>query len=277
MVHPDIFNNRTAITSYLGTFLCGLVQFGLLYYLPLFYQAAKGYSTLISGVSILPACFGAGVSAIPAGIFVAKTGRYKPITLAGWAIYALGLGLLRILGVNKTVPQWIFINVVSGIGLGIITVTQPVASQAATAPEHIAVAAGLTPFFRALGQAIGVVVGSTITQNVFQSALRNSGLGGQASDLAHDFATLGEILRALPADGPESRVLLDALMQSLHALWWFLFAAAVVGFMVSCAMRELSLDTEPIAGESQEKVVGGGSDETPSADSEHECSSVDDA
>lgn len=33
-----VLKNRTAIIAYLGTFCCGLIQFALLYYLPLYYQ-----------------------------------------------------------------------------------------------------------------------------------------------------------------------------------------------------------------------------------------------
>ncbi|KAK5681975.1 hypothetical protein LTS10_006510 [Elasticomyces elasticus] len=81
MVDLVILNNRTAVISYLGTFLVGFIQFALLYYLPLYYQAAKGYTILISGVALLPQCLGSGISGVATGIIISKTGRYKAITL----------------------------------------------------------------------------------------------------------------------------------------------------------------------------------------------------
>lgn len=53
IVPIDLLSNRTACAAYFGTVIHGLVQFALLYYLPLYYQAVKGYSPLISGVALV--------------------------------------------------------------------------------------------------------------------------------------------------------------------------------------------------------------------------------
>ncbi|KAK4889193.1 hypothetical protein LTR27_011951 [Elasticomyces elasticus] len=226
MVHLVILNNRTAVISYLGTFLVGFIQFGLLYYLPLYYQAAKGYTILISGVALLPQCLGSGMSGVATGIIISKTGRYKTITLLGWATLVLGCGLLSLLGEETTVERWIFTNVVSGIGIGIVAVSQPIAAQAATAPKHAPIANGLTPFCRALGQAVGIVVGSAIAQNVFKYSLHRFATGGNSiPDLATLPLTLGDLSQGTSAKA----TLLEALMQSLQAVWWCLFTAAVLG------------------------------------------------
>ncbi|KAK3615804.1 hypothetical protein LTR56_026367 [Elasticomyces elasticus] len=238
MVHLVILSNRTAVISYLGTFLVGFIQFALLYYLPLYYQAAKGYTILISGVALLPQCLGSGMSGVATGIIISKTGRYKTITLLGWATLILGCGLLRLLSVQTTVARWIFINVVSGLGIGIIAVAQPIAAQAATAPKHAPMANGLTPFCRALGQAVGIVVGSAIAQNVFKYSLHSFAANGNSIP---DLATLPLMLDDLSQGTSEKATLLAALMQSLQAVWWGLFTAAVLGGAISLALKELSL------------------------------------
>ncbi|KAK5731324.1 hypothetical protein LTR15_001263 [Elasticomyces elasticus] len=260
MVHLVILNNRTAVVSYLGTFLVGFIQFALLYYLPLYYQAAKGYTILISGVALLPQCLGSGISGVATGIIISETGRYKTITLLGWATLILGCGSLRLLSVEITVARWIFINVVSGLGIGIIAVAQPIAAQAATAPKHAPMANGLTPFCRALGQAIGIVVGSAIAQNVFKYSLHSFAAGGNSIP---DLATLPLMLEDLQGTSAKA-TLLEALMRSLRAVWWCLFTVAVVGGAVSLAMKELSLASgapsmaeEPIPDKAQDLEAEG--------------------
>ncbi|EMC93161.1 hypothetical protein BAUCODRAFT_36826 [Baudoinia panamericana UAMH 10762] len=92
-----------------------------------------------------------GIYRTMTGILKAKSGQYKLIISVGWATLGRGCGLLRILGADTTVAAWIFINLVAGTEIGVLTIAQSIAAQAATEPKHAAIAAGLTPFCRALG------------------------------------------------------------------------------------------------------------------------------
>lgn len=91
-----------------------------------------------------------GLSTAIVGIIISKSGRYRLAVLLGWAILALGSGLLELLGGNTIVPQWIFITAVSGLGGGILFTALAIASQSHVVREHIAIAAALTPFVRAI-------------------------------------------------------------------------------------------------------------------------------
>ncbi|KAK5681976.1 hypothetical protein LTS10_006511 [Elasticomyces elasticus] len=105
---------------------------------------------------------------------------------------------------------------------------------------------GLTPFCRALGQAVGIVVGSAIAQNVFKYSLHRFAAGGNSIP---DLATLPLMLGDLSQGTSAKARLLEALMRSLQAVWWCLFTAAVLGGAVSLAMKELSLaSSAPLIG-----------------------------
>jgi hypothetical protein len=54
IIRFSIFNNVTMLVTYLETILHGIVLWSLLYFLPLYYEAVKGYTPIISGVAILP-------------------------------------------------------------------------------------------------------------------------------------------------------------------------------------------------------------------------------
>ena len=54
MIRFSIFNNATMLTTYFETLVHGIVLWSLLYFLPLFYEAWKEYTPMISGVAMLP-------------------------------------------------------------------------------------------------------------------------------------------------------------------------------------------------------------------------------
>ena len=54
IIRTTIFHNRTLIITYFTTLVHGMILWSLLYYLPLYYEAVKGYSPIITGVAILP-------------------------------------------------------------------------------------------------------------------------------------------------------------------------------------------------------------------------------
>lgn len=54
IIRFTIFHNRTLIVTYFETMIHGFVLWSLLYYLPLYYEAVKGYSPIVTGVAILP-------------------------------------------------------------------------------------------------------------------------------------------------------------------------------------------------------------------------------
>jgi MFS family permease len=83
-------------------------------------------------------------------VLIAKVGKYKMAVLAGWAILALGCGLLELFNTHTKPPQWIFITAVSGLGGGILFTALTIAAQAHVSQEHIGIAAALTPFVRAV-------------------------------------------------------------------------------------------------------------------------------
>lgn len=57
IIRFSIFNNMTMVLTYLETVIHGIVVWSLLYFLPLYYEAVKGYTPIIAGVAVLPETF----------------------------------------------------------------------------------------------------------------------------------------------------------------------------------------------------------------------------
>jgi len=266
MIPMKMMSNRTAVVYYISTVIHGIAYFGMLYYLPLYYQAVRGYSPLVSGLALLPQCLGAGPFAILVGFLIAKnTSLIKPLVIIGWTIFALGLGLLQLLDVNTSITQWIFINVPAGVGMGMLFAGLAIATQATTelqgpkaaleqrtsissgpavpmvqtpvqAGAHLpesqtyhdhkrAIAAGLNPFFRALGQSLGIVIGQSAFTNGMKKRLGQS----TARDAAEIAQTVG-LARSEPA---RYFALITAFVGSLRSVWWVLFAVATFALLLT--------------------------------------------
>jgi hypothetical protein len=78
LIRRSLFNSPTAITAYAGTFIHGVIVWSLLYYMPLFFEVAKDYSPVTSGIAVFPLTFTVAPAAIVVGLVIAKTGRYRP-------------------------------------------------------------------------------------------------------------------------------------------------------------------------------------------------------
>ncbi|KAJ5380187.1 uncharacterized protein N7496_002615 [Penicillium cataractarum] len=168
-----IFNNLTQSLSYAGAFLHGMILWATVYYLPLYYEGALGYSPVISGLALFPESLTVAPISVITGIVIAKVGGYRWAIWSGWPISALGIGLICYLNDESTIPEWVFINLVAGVGLGILYPTVMLAVQAAASPEYLTISVTMTPFFRVLGQSVGVAVGGVVFQNRIKHEFRN--------------------------------------------------------------------------------------------------------
>jgi hypothetical protein len=78
LIRRSLFNTPTAITAYAATLIHGMIVWSLLYYTPLYFEVAKNYSPVNSGIAIFPFTFTVAPAAVVVGIIIAKTGRYRP-------------------------------------------------------------------------------------------------------------------------------------------------------------------------------------------------------
>ncbi|KAL5341896.1 major facilitator superfamily domain-containing protein [Aspergillus crustosus] len=242
IIPPKIFQNRTASVSFAGSFLQGLVLWCLLYYQPLYYEAVKGYTPIMAGVALFPATFTVAPSAALVGILVTKFGSYRWAIWLGWFLSAFGLGLLCYLDVETSIPAWIFINIIPGIGLGLLFPSVGFAIQASATNDTLAIAVGMFSFFRAMGQAVGVAIGGVIFQNrMYHNLLSYESLASRAAEYSQDAAGLVEVIKAMPG-GAEKLALQTAYTDSLRIVYAVSCAVCGVAFALSLLTQSYDLN-----------------------------------
>lgn len=240
-----IFSNRTAAVSYIGTLIHGMVLWCLLYYLPLYYEAVKAYSPIIAGVAVFPETFTIAPLSVIVGIAVSITGRYRWAIWSGWSLTVLGLGLMYLLGPETSVPAFVFLNLIPGLGMGLLFASMNLAAQAAATERHVGFAAAMYIFMRSLGQGIGVAVGGVVFQSQFAVELRKyPDLARNATALAQDASGLVQVIKAMPQGAAERTAVVHAYADALKVVWVVMAGLAFVALVLSFGTKGLSLNAE---------------------------------
>ena len=243
LIPMHIFANRTAAVNYFGTLVHGIVLWCLLYYLPLYYEAVKAYSPIIVGVAVFPETFTVAPASIIVGVLVSITGRFRWAIWSGWTLTVLGLGLLYLLGPETSIPAFVFLNLVPGLGMGLLFSCMNLAIQAAAPERDVGFAAAMYIFTRSLGQGIGVAVGGVVFQSQFATQLRKYEIvAGDATELARDAAGLVQVIKNMAEDAPERRAIVTAYAEALKVVWVTMAGIAFLALVLSLATKGLTLD-----------------------------------
>jgi MFS family permease len=245
LIPLHIFCNRTAAVNYIGTLVHGMVLWCLLYYLPLYYEAVKVYSPIIVGVAVFPETFTVAPASIFVGVAVSLTGRFRWAIWSGWSLTVLGMGLLYLLGPETSVPAFVFLNLIPGLGMGLLFASMNLAIQAATTERHVGFSAAMYIFMRSLGQGIGVAVGGVIFQSQFAVELRGyPDLARNATKLAQDASGLVQVIKAMPGGTAERTAIVNSYANALKIVWAVMTGLAFVAFVLSFGTKGLSLNAE---------------------------------
>jgi EmrB/QacA subfamily drug resistance transporter len=236
----SLFRSRVFDVASAMGFTIGMAMFGAIIFIPLFLQLVYGATPTSAGLRMLPLMGGLLVAAVLSGRTISRIGRYKPFPIVGTAILVAGMFLLSLLGVG-TAP-WLasVYMLIVGVGIGLVMQVLVLVVQNDAPREQIGVATSTATFFRSVGGAFGVAIFGAI----FASRLN---------------ARLAELPRAVTAHlgtgvhlNPEQarhlppavhQAFLDAFAHSLHGVFLWGMAIAVIPFALSWLLKEVPLRT----------------------------------
>jgi EmrB/QacA subfamily drug resistance transporter len=238
-------------------FTIGMTLFGAIIFIPLYLQLVYGASPTSSGLRLLPLMAGLLVAAILSGRWISRVGRYRMFPIAGTATLVVGMFLLSRLTVG-TAP-WLasVYMLVVGVGIGLVMQVLVLVVQNDVRPQDIGVATSTATFFRSVGGAFGVAIFGAIFATRLADRLKllphavTARLGGGVH-------INPEQAKHLPPAVHED--FLNAFAHSLHGVFLFGTALAVVPFVLSWFLKEVPLrDTLSPAGElaEVEEAIGG--------------------
>jgi EmrB/QacA subfamily drug resistance transporter len=269
IVPLHLFRNRTYSTSMVATFFASFAFFGAIIFLPRWFQFVHGFTPTWSGLAALPLMVGLIGSSIAAGFYVARTGRYKWLTVGAIVLMGIATLLMTQLRADTPLPivwSWMLL---AGIGVGPTFAVFTIIVQNAVPFQFLGVATSNLTFFRQIGGSVALAIVGTIFGTSFRQELVpqltaagvpapvTSGFNQAVGSGAVDFNQLtgvgdlgASILAGIPAAiRPAIEPFLPNIVAGIHQAFslgvaetfWIGVGAAAVAAIAAAVMRELPL------------------------------------
>ncbi|KNG52824.1 MFS multidrug transporter [Stemphylium lycopersici] len=242
-----LLKGRQGIITFGGAFCLGLLIYALLFFLPIYYRVVKERSAIVTGVFLLSQT----LMMVPcAGVAVVLMRlHYSCTVLLGWFCTTVGIGLLALLGAERSAASDVSLNLLSGIGIGILLpalarsalegngdVREPLNNQARKEDVRESNQVPMVfIFMRYLGSASGLVIVGLVFQRVLRSKLGSTKFRSEADNMTKYATTLMYSIREMPS--PEDKqILIHVTETALRTIWLALSLVSLAMFLLSCVM-----------------------------------------
>lgn len=193
----DLFRRRAVAASALGLFAVGASMLGAITYVPLFSQGVLHESATNSGTVLIPLTLSWIGASIVAGQIVSRTGRVRPVLLAGPPVAVCGFLLLATISPDASIYQLVRDVVLVGTGLGLVVQNFILVMQNSAPDGRVGSVTASAEFSRWTGALVGVAaLGAVVTHGAAAVAATSRSSGHLASAL-HSAFLLGGGLAAL--------------------------------------------------------------------------------
>ncbi|KAL3470749.1 major facilitator superfamily domain-containing protein [Aspergillus californicus] len=231
--------NRTVLGACLTNWFSTMTVFGLLFYLPIFFQV-QGLSATASGARLVPQAIGTSAGSLGAGFLMRLSGRYKIYSHITMLSLVVSSALVCTLSFNTPTAPALLYFLLSGTAYGSMLTITLVALISAVDHEHHAVITSASYAFRSTGSSIGITIASAVFQNILKNSLwTRFGNRDHAEEIISRVRGSLDEIRKAPVDWIPG--VLDAYLDSLRATFITLLGLAVLGALVSMGMRNNKL------------------------------------
>ncbi|KAM3076772.1 hypothetical protein ACMFMG_007571 [Clarireedia jacksonii] len=165
-----LVRKRTTLSIGLTYFFTHVSAFTTAYYLPVYFQLL-GYSTTQAGLHFTPTSISDGISALITGIFLRLTGRSLVLNRVLHRLNISGAVLFLNLSLYSHFWHHFLEPICAGMGLGGILNFNITSLVASVKREEQALAVSAAFVFRSAGSTLGVILASTVFQNLLRKNL----------------------------------------------------------------------------------------------------------
>ena len=260
MIPYRIFANKTGTIAITAALLHGIILFGVLFYIPIYFEGVIGDKPLRGSVEAMGLSLTVTIFAIIAAFAIDYVRKYCWIVWIGWVLTTVGMGLMSLFDEGSNQATRTGLQIVGGIGLGILYPALSIPMQASVQVDDNGLAIGTFVFARQLGAVIGLAIGSAIFTNLFRGALPDI-LPDALFELRKSDAAVSFIsrLRYLGLDALQLTPILKAYADALRGVWYALTAVGGVAFLLTLFMKDLSLENDAVG---KQVFEGGKGDDT---------------
>ncbi|KAF9967553.1 hypothetical protein BGZ70_009094 [Mortierella alpina] len=238
IVPIHLYKIRNLWATYGSLFFSGMAFFGILFYLPVYFQVIKQESATVGGLETVPFVIGIVITSISSGIWVLKRGTYAFFPALGNALFIVGSALCVLFVRDTSRVVSIFILLVCGLGMGFTMQASTLAVQAAVKPKYMATVTASVQFVRSLGQVFGIAIVGSVFNNKLESTL------------VEHFPQDPTILKAtqdykhiMNYNDADRDTIYDGFIYSLHFVFYSSIAFTTLAFIMSCFIQHKELKT----------------------------------
>jgi len=180
-----------------------------------------------------------------AGLAIGYLGRYREFIIAGFAIWAVGLGLLTTFSADVTDGKVVGFLLLNGVGTGLTVQSTVIAIMASC--EHrsdVAVAVSVRNYIRLLGGSIFLAVATTVINNGLRNRLDGVIDAGILQTILDDPTSVQHSLKT-SLDASTHATIIEAYVQSFKTLF-YVATGLMLGALVIAVLfiRHHSLNRE---------------------------------
>ncbi|SCV71578.1 BQ2448_3166 [Microbotryum intermedium] len=228
--HPtvpfDVLRHRSSLLGLLTNFLHGIAALAAIYYLTVYFQAAKLATAADAGVHTFSLSFTIAPMAILAGVSVVVLGTYRMQNIVGWVLSVIGFGLTSMLKEHSSKAAWTGYPIVMGVGLGILYGCLDFPVLAPLQPSQQPHAMAFFGFTHSFGQVLGISLGATILQNELSRHLPHDIVASHFGNARFAYSAI-----------PDIHLL-------LRMIWLVMVGVSGMAFILSWFIEDVPLTTE---------------------------------
>lgn len=233
--------NQTVAAACLTNWFETMSVFGLLYYVPVYFQTILQLSATAAGARLIPQSAGTALGSLGSGILMRATGRYRLLNVVMQCLSLTAAALiLGTLDANvDAAPPFIYLFM-HGTAYGSMLTVTLISLIAAVEHKHQAVITSASYAFRSTGSTIGITISSAVFQNLLKK-----GLEGRFGDLPGADEEIGRIrdsvdeVKRLPSGWHDG--VIDAYVDAFRGVWVVVLAFGTCAAIASLFIRQHKL------------------------------------
>lgn len=239
-----VLKRRSMPFTMFYSFTQGAVNFSVLYYMPMWFQAVKGVDAVQSGIDTLPFVIGLTVTVLFSGWVLSKRGCSAPFMLLSVALVSTACGLFTTWTPASGSDEWIGHLALFGLAQGFGWQQPILVAQTVLPAPDIPTGTSLTTVCKLLGGALFVSVG----ENVFSKRL--------GEEIVKNVPSLdAAAVRQIDATELRQRVdaalipaLVEAYNTALRSVWWICVGLSVVSVLGALGVEWRSVKNKVASG-----------------------------
>ena len=199
MIPLTLFKSPTFSGGAIGTFLLYAAMYGVVFFLPQYFQIVNGVDALTAGLEMLPWTAMLVILSPVAGTAVDRYGE-RPVAIVSLLLQVIGYAWIAMVSAPG-VSYWAMVVplVISGAGISMAGPALQKAVLGAVSPAQTGIASGVFNTFRQLGGAVGTsiavilfaVYGSTDTSATFANGFTAALIGSAVLTLIGGVSAVG--------------------------------------------------------------------------------------